>query len=52
VHPLPSVTGVEGAGIVVDVGRDVEKNLVGKNVAVWYDKAINSGTWSDYFVAS
>jgi NADPH:quinone reductase-like Zn-dependent oxidoreductase len=43
--PLPCVNGFEGAGTVVDVGKDVDKNLVGKNVAVWFDYTINSGTW-------
>jgi NADPH:quinone reductase-like Zn-dependent oxidoreductase len=44
-HPVPCVNGFEGAGTVADVGKDVNKNLVGKNVAVWFDSTINSGTW-------
>jgi NADPH:quinone reductase-like Zn-dependent oxidoreductase len=51
-HPVPTTPGFEGAGTVVQVGAEADKNLVGKNVAVWLDGVTNSGTWSDYFVTS
>ncbi len=51
-HPVPATPGFEGAGTVVQVGEEADKNLVGKNVAVWSDNVTNSGTWSDYFVTS
>lgn len=49
VKPLPTIPGFEGAGEVVDTGKDVT-TLSGKKVSAFVQDD-NSGTWSEYFVA-
>lgn len=41
---LPNIPGYEGVGIVVEVGRDVSPNLIGKRVL----PLRGEGTWQEY----
>jgi len=50
VKPLPAVPGFEGAGQVVKTGKNAT-SFQGKNVSAFV-QSDNSGTWSEYFVAS
>ncbi len=51
VKPLPAVPGFEGAGIVADVGKEVDKQWVGKRVAVFI-QGYGDGSWAEYVVVS
>lgn len=49
VKPVPTIPGFEGAGEVVDTGKEVT-TLLGKKVSAFVQND-NYGTWSEYFIA-
>lgn len=50
VKSLPTVPGFEGAGVVVDAGKDAT-HLVGKKISAFVQND-SDGTWSEYFVVN
>jgi len=50
IKSLPAVPGFEGAGKVIDAGKD-NIDLIGKRVC-YYTSDDTEGTWSEYFITS
>lgn len=51
VKPLPAVPGFEGAGVVADVGPDIDPAWIGRRVSVFI-QGHNDGTWAEYVLVS
>lgn len=50
-RPLPSKIGYEGSGYLVDAEKSIKtSDILNKKVACWGNFAIDSGTWSNYFI--
>ncbi len=49
---LPWIPGSEGAGTIVDVGRGVSKEWLGKRVAFWAMPPETSGTYAEFAATS
>jgi NADPH:quinone reductase len=47
VKTLPAVPGFEGTGVVVETGKNVDVNLVGRRVS-FFNQDDNSGAWAEY----
>lgn len=50
VKPVPAIPGFEGAGEIIETGKDA-KHLLGKKVSAFVQND-NYGTWSEKFVAN